>query len=247
MNASQVAASDERRLHVVSQELTPRELAPGGTGEPYVAIQVSPLSPLIGAEINGVDLSLPMNATVLAELRRAFLEWKVLFFRNQAMTTGQHAAFARNWGELKEVHPRRRADIDEVERLEHDATDPGSENIWHNDASFSETPPLGAVLRAVDLPPLGGDTLWADTAAAYDGLPQVIKERIDGLRAVHEIPAASGGMAVLLKGINARSGRSPVEHPVVRTHPETGRKCLYVNLPSPPTSSGSRRKRAQNS
>jgi taurine dioxygenase len=229
MKASLPVVTDQRRLHVVSQELAPRELAPGGTGEPYTDIEVRPLSPLIGAEILGVDLARSLESAVLAELRRAFLEWKVLFFRDQNLTGRQQAAFARNWGELKEVRLGRRAEIEFVERLEHDTANPGSENVWHSDASFSETPPLGAVLRAVDLPPLGGDTIWADTAAAYDGLPRVVKERIDGLRAIHEIPAADGGMAVLLKSVAARSGRPAVDHPVVRTHPETGRKSLYVN------------------
>ncbi|MEW1861841.1 TauD/TfdA family dioxygenase [Streptomyces sp. NPDC088194] len=229
MNASQPAVTDRRRLHVVSQELAPRSLESDGAGRRYATFEVRPLSPLIGAEIHGVDLARPVDADTLTELRGAFLDWKVLFFRDQTLTGRQQAAFARNWGELQAAHPQRRAEIDEVARLEHDRDNPGSENVWHSDASFYEAPPLGAVLRAVDLPPLGGDTLWADTAAAYDGLPQDVKERLEGLRAVHELPAASGSIAVLLRSINARSGRPPVEHPVVRTHPETGRKSLYVN------------------
>ncbi|WP_435174213.1 TauD/TfdA dioxygenase family protein [Actinacidiphila sp. bgisy145] len=229
MNASRSVAADMGRLHIVSKELEPRRLESGGAGKQYTAFEVNALSPLIGAEIRGVDLSRPMDVDTLDELKRAFLDWKVLFFRGQNLTGRQQAAFARNWGELQESHPQRRAEINEVARLEHDEANPGSENIWHSDASFHEAPPLGAVLRAVDLPPLGGDTLWADTAAAYDGLPQDIKKRIEELRAVHELPAANGGIAVLLKSINARSGRRPVEHPVVRTHPETGRRSLYVN------------------
>jgi taurine dioxygenase len=227
--AAGTEAADTQRVHVVHRELKPRELTSGGTGEPYDAIDCNPLSRLIGAEIRNIDLSKPLPAAQLAELRRAFLEWKVLFFRNQDLTAQQHADFARNWGSL-EVSPfNRKAAIGEVDLLERDQNQHGVENIWHSDGTCFETPPLGAALRAVEVPELGGDTLWADMAAAYDGLSPDIKNRIDELTAVHALPYPGGGVAVLLKRIDAKAGRRPVEHPVVRTHPETGRRSIFVN------------------
>lgn len=218
-----------QRLHVVHRELKPRELTSGGTGKPYTAFDCKPLTRLIGAEIGGIDLSQPLGTHELAELKRAFLEWKVIFFRDQNLTAQQHADFARNWGP-PDVSPfNRKAEIEEVNIIERDRTHYAVENIWHSDESFFPKPPLGAVLRAIEVPGLGGDTLWADMAAAYEGLAPDIKDYIADLKAVHEIPSANGGAAVLLKSINARAGRRPVAHPVVRTHPETGRKALYVN------------------
>lgn len=216
------------RLHVVRRELEPRELGPGGDDEPYTLIDVRPVSRLIGAEIHGLSLATPPDRRRLAELKRAFLQWKVLFFRDQHLTPAQQVDFARLWGPV-DINPlMRKTEFEAVERLEHDAAAPGTENVWHSDASFSEAPPLGAVLRAVRIPSMGGDTIWADMAAAYDGLPEAVKARIAGLRAVHQIPASSGGLAVLLKSM-ARSGPPPTEHPVVRTHPQNGRRILYVN------------------
>lgn len=195
----------------------------------YEHIEVRPCSAVIGADVGGVDLSRPLGALVLAELKRAFLEWKVLFFRDQNLTPRQHADFASLWGGLY-VNPQLpNAGLDEVARLIHDAADPGNENMWHSDASHWEKPPLGSILRAVEVPDLGGDTMWADMAAAYDGLPPDIKDRLVGLTAVHEPPAHDALSAALRRSKAARARLKFAEHPVLREHPETGQGVLYVN------------------
>ncbi|MDH6522740.1 taurine dioxygenase [Streptomyces sp. SAI-135] len=208
-----------------------RESRPDSTGGPYRHLALVPQSRLIGAEVRGIDLAEDLVPEVLAELKRALLEWKVLFFRGQKLTAREHAAVARHWGELEDHPFLPKAEIPEVVRLEHDATHPGTENIWHSDVSFSPNPPLGSMLRAVTVPGLGGDTLWADMYAAYEGLPAEVRGYIDGLTALHEIPTvpAEAGGEVAKNMRAARARLQPVEHPVVRTHPETGRKLLYVN------------------
>ncbi|MEU9022047.1 TauD/TfdA family dioxygenase [Actinomadura sp. NPDC048394] len=188
-----------------------------------------PCSATIGAEIPDIDLSLPLDDEVLTELRRALLEYKVLFFRDQHLTGPQHAAFARHWGE-PQIHPfLPKADSPEVVRLAHDAESPGVENIWHSDASFTRTPPFGSILRAVQVPDIGGDTMWADMAAAYDGLPDDVRRAIDGLTATHDFTQSFGKLMSDDQLAEARKKNPPVQHPVVRTIPETGRKLIYVN------------------
>ncbi|MDJ0344306.1 TauD/TfdA family dioxygenase [Streptomyces sp. H10-C2] len=213
----------------VRPALRARELSTGGSGAPYEHLHLTPYSPTIGAEVSDIDLARPVEPEVLAELGRALLEWKVLFFRGQSLTAEQHAAFARHWGE-PEIHPfLPKAGIPEVVRLAHDARSPGVENVWHSDVSFSATPPLGSVLRAVEVPEVGGDTLWADMAAAYDGLPDRVKEAVEGQSAVHDFLRSFGQLLTPEQVAKAREKNPPVEHPVVRTHPETGRKLIYVN------------------
>jgi taurine dioxygenase len=207
----------------------------GWVDEPYTRFSVRPLSPTIGAEVGGVTLSAGVDDELVAELNRALLEWKVLFFRDQHITHADHAGFARHWGEL-EAHPFVRLrtstqpeDTPEVLRLEKGPDTKGYENVWHSDVTWRECPSLGSVLRAVELPEIGGDTLWADMAAAYDLLDEDVKEQIDGLSAVHDwIPAF--GRSLDAAAVEAlREDFPAVEHPVVRTHPETGRRTLYVN------------------
>ncbi|MDJ1131051.1 TauD/TfdA dioxygenase family protein [Streptomyces iconiensis] len=213
----------------VRPALRARALSSGGTDEPYTHVDLVPCTPVIGAEVRGVDLAEPLDGPVLAELKRALLEWKVLFFRGQKLTAPRHAEVARHWGE-PEVHPfLPKAEIPEVVRLAHDEKTPGVENIWHSDVSFSATPPLGSMLRAVEVPLVGGDTLWADMAAAYDGLPARVRELIDGRTATHDFVRSFGQLLSTEQLEAARAKNPPVQHPVVRTHPETGRKILYVN------------------
>ncbi|PSM38984.1 taurine dioxygenase [Streptomyces dioscori] len=220
-----------RSARALRPSMVGREFRPKGAGEPYRHLSLIPQSLLIGAEVRGVDLAEELAPEVLAELKRALLEWKVLFFRGQELTAREHADVARHWGELEDHPFLPKAEIPEVVRLEHDGARPGTENIWHSDVSFSPTPPLGSMLRAVTVPALGGDTLWADMHAAYQGLPEDVRELIDGLSALHEIPTVTGEAAdeVAKNMREARARFQPVEHPVVRTHPETGRKLLYVN------------------
>ncbi|MFC9501910.1 TauD/TfdA dioxygenase family protein, partial [Streptomyces sp. NPDC056982] len=228
-SASTAAAPDPDGfpVHTVNMPLTPREFRPAGTdGTPhtYGRIRLTPQTRVIGAQVDGLDLAAPLDAVTRTELRQALLEWKVLFFSGQTLTASQQREFAAVFGTPERDHPfLPNAGDPHVVRLARDAQNPGTENIWHSDMTFSPQPPLGSVLRAVEVPATGGDTLWADMAAAYDGLPDAVRRRIADLRAVHEIPQAPGDVGA------ARARLRPVEHPVVRTHPETGRQLLYVN------------------
>ena len=206
----------------------------GWEGADRTRFGLAPLTPLIGAVVEGVDLSRPLDAELAEQLNAALLEWKVLFFRDQEISGSQQAAFARNWGTL-ETHPfygritGTEVDAPEVVRLEKDARVGGFENAWHSDVSWRVEPSLGSVLRAVEVPDLGGDTLWADMGAAYDRLPDELRARIDGLSAVHDWYTNFGLAMDPEERDRLRPDFPEVEHPVVRTHPETGRRTLYVN------------------
>lgn len=197
--------------------------------------EIAPLTPLIGAEIAGIDLAKPVAAETLKGLRAALLDRKVLFFRDQDITTEQHLAFARLFGEL-EVHPfaPHKEGYREVMAITHDENNRGRENAWHSDVTWRLEPSLGSILRAIEVPPVGGDTLFADMVAAYDGLSDEIKRKIEGRTAMHDFVHFRKGMekrGVAPEKIAEFNARYPMaEHPVVRTHPETGRKALYVNV-----------------
>jgi taurine dioxygenase len=216
-------------LRIEAGPRTLRRLPDGVEPEPYTRFTVVAHSPTIGAEIAGVSLAEPLDDELFAELDRALLEWKVLFFRDQPITGEQHRAFARYWGEL-EHHPFiPQGEVPEIVRFDRGTENQGYENIWHSDVSWREIPSLGSVLRSVAVPAVGGDTLWADMACAYDGLNDEVKERIDGLTAVHDW-AHSFGLGMDPERVEQmREQFPPAEHPVVRTHPQTGRRILYVN------------------
>jgi taurine dioxygenase len=197
-------------------------------------LTVRRLSPTIGAEVSGLDLGDELSDSVIAALRGALLDHKVLFFRDQDITTDQHLAFGRRFGEL-EVHPFaiNKPGYPEVLAITHDADHPGRENGWHSDVTWRLQPSLGSILRCIECPPVGGDTLFADMYAAYDGLPQRIKARVEGRVARHDF----AHFRTLLRRRGASDDEiaqmeatypNP-EHPVIRTHPETGRKGIYVN------------------
>lgn len=191
---------------------------------------IAPLTPAIGAEISGIDLrDLPDDAA-LAALRRALLDWKVLFFRDQNIARAQHIAFARLFGEL-EIHPLtpKGQPDPEVLRIVHDENFKGSENVWHSDVTWRPEPSLGSILRAVEVPSTGGDTLFADMGAAFDGLPDAVKEKVCGLTAVHDFLHAFGPLFPPEQHDEIRRKHPPQEHPVIRSHPETGRRLIYVN------------------
>lgn len=199
----------------------------------YTRIAVRPVSPVIGAEVSGLTLGGDLDEATMAELRTALRDWKVLFFRDQAIDRSQHRAFAELWG-ATEQHPffkfvqPGQTDVDVV-TLAKDMSTAGVENAWHNDNSWHTTPSFAAVLRAVEVPPVGGDTLWADTGAAYDLLPEAVRARVEGLVAEHDwITTFGAGMdrATIDK---LRPEFPAVQHPVVRVIPETGRRVLFVN------------------
>ncbi|HTL84872.1 MAG TPA: TauD/TfdA family dioxygenase [Acidimicrobiia bacterium] len=201
---------------------------------PYTRIKIEPCSEVIGAEVRDVDLAVPLDDALRDEIRDALLEWKVLFFREQHLTADQHLAFARAFGEL-EHHPfLRQGDAPEIVRFEKgddlgDISRIGSENGWHSDVTWRVEPALGSVLRAVEVPEVGGDTLFSDMACAYDNLPEDLRSRVDNMRALHSfMPVFGYGMSPEKKA-EMLEKYPPVEHPVVRTHPETGRKTLFVN------------------
>jgi len=194
------------------------------------SFEAVPLAATIGAEISGVRLGDELPDATIAELRQALLDHKVLCFRDQAITAARHVAFARRFGDL-EIHPFIPANGEhpELVRFAKSADVGGYENGWHSDVSWRSVPSMAAVLHAVAVPPTGGDTLFADMYAAYDGLDDELKARIDGLVAVHDHVSSFGHQVPAEQRNAIRAQFPPVEHPVVRTHPETGRKLIYVN------------------
>lgn len=208
--------------------------APGADARPYELFDLDPCTPTIGAEVSGIRLGGDLAEETMAELDRALLEWKVLFFRDQDITRADHRAFAARWGTL-EQHPffkftqPGQSDAD-VATLAKDATAAGTENIWHNDVTWHSHPSRAAVLRAVEVPTVGGDTLWADTGAAYDVLPPELQDRLDTLEAEHDWIRSFGTGMDPADVARLRPHFPPAVHPVVRVIPETGRKVLFVNV-----------------
>ena len=188
------------------------------------------LAATLGAEISGVDLSTELGDEVIAELRTALHEYKVIFFRDQPVTSAQHVAFARRFGEL-EIHPfiPPNAEHPELVRFEKTAEVAGYENAWHHDVTWRERPSMGAVLHAVSIPRVGGDTLFSDMCAAYEGLADDVRARIDQLDGVHDFMRAFGGQVPAERRAEMRDQYPVVMHPVVARHAATGRKHLYVN------------------
>jgi alpha-ketoglutarate-dependent taurine dioxygenase len=193
--------------------------------------EVQPLGATIGAELHGVKLGGELPDDVIGDIRRALLEYKVIFFRDQPqLTAAGHVAFAKRFGDL-EVHPflKENSEYPELVRFEKSPEVGGYENGWHSDVSWREMPSMGAILRAVEVPASGGDTLFCDMYAAYEGLDAEVQEQIADLVAVHDYSQVFGLVIPPDKKAEMRATYPPVPHPVVRTHPETGRKLLYVN------------------
>jgi len=207
-----------------------RRRAGDGPERPWTKFEVVPLGVTLGAEIRGVDLTVPLAADVRDELHCALLEWKVLFFREQHLTSAQQQDFGRLWGELETNPLLEQGEDASVVRFAKGGGGPQTyENVWHVDTSFRPEPAMGAVLRMVATPPYGGDTLWADMAVAYDNLSDEVKARIEGARAVHDMVPGFSRFLVEDKLERLQDTFPPVTHPVVRTHPETGRRTLFVN------------------
>jgi taurine dioxygenase len=198
-------------------------------------IQIDPLTPAIGAEIAGVDLSRPLDEETQDALYRALIDHLVIFFRDQAIEPAAHLAFARTFGEPGPPHPiyPHVAGFENVMLLEHGPDHPPDTDDWHSDLTFTAEPPFASILCAREVPPAGGDTLWASMYAAYDALPPDMKSQISELSAVHdmgsfrnEFLAEAGGVRALDEAM-ARIGSAL--HPIVKRHPVTGRPYLYVN------------------
>ena len=196
-------------------------------------MRIEKLTSHIGAEVHGVTLAeAARNADLFGTLREALLAHKVLFLRHQLIEKADHVAFARQFGELED-HPVVGSDPDHpgLVRIYKDLDSPPDhfENAWHCDATWREKPPMGAVLRCIECPPVGGDTLWANMARAYEDLPEHVKQTIDGLYARHSIEATFGARMPIEKRHALKADYPDAEHPVVRTHPETGQKVLFVS------------------
>ena len=196
-------------------------------------IRVEPLTCALGAELIGVDLADASRSNELfAEVKALLLKHKVLFLRDQTMSRAEHVAFARRFGELED-HPVNGSDPDHpgLVRIYKSPEAPNDryENSWHTDATWREKPPMGCVLRCVECPPVGGNTMWANMALAYENLPANVKTQIAGLRARHSIECTFGAAMPIEKRLALKAQFPDAEHPVVRTHPETGEKVLFVN------------------
>ncbi len=205
---------------------------------------VRPVTGIIGAEVSGVDLRAPLAASVVAEIDKALLQWKVLFFRDQPITQDQQLAFARAFGEPTAAHPVH-AGLDQHPNIYSVETGqlrgsprrqrqpkpfaPGksTQTGWHTDITFVPNPAMGSILRGVVIPPNGGDTLWTNLVAAYEDLSAPIRDLVDGLQAVHRWRDYDG--------LTKRDDHDPdappptAVHPVVRVHPVSGERALFVN------------------
>lgn len=196
-------------------------------------MRIKPLTCSIGAELSGVNLADAIHdESLFAEIKAALLQHKVVFLRDQNISRAEHVAFARRFGELED-HPVVGSDP-EYPGLVQIYKSPDKpvdryENAWHCDATWREAPPMGCVLRCIECPPVGGDTMWANMALAYEKLPQHIKALIAPLRARHSIEATFGASMPIEKRLALKAQYPDAEHPVVRTHPETGEKILFVN------------------
>lgn len=197
-------------------------------------LEVHPLAGALGAEIHGLDLTQTLTSEQFAQLRELLVEHEVIFFRDQDITPAQHKALAESFGPLQR-HPAYATveGFDEITILESTPEKPTKIEVWHSDMTFREHPPMGTVLRSVIVPPRGGDTLWSSMTTAYDGLSQPMQAFLADLVAVHDFShgfreslAEPGGRERLADAVAAHP---PVRHPVIRVHPESGKRVIFVN------------------
>lgn len=197
-------------------------------------MDVKPFSGALGGLVTGLDLREPLDSGAFEALKQALLEFEVLFFRDQPITPQQHAALADKFGQ-PQVHEAydHVSGFPQLTVLENDRDNPSKIEMWHTDMTFRQCPPLGSILHGVVIPEKGGDTLFASMSAAYDGLSSGMQDLLGRLTAIHDFShgfreslAEPGGAERLADMVAANP---PVEHPVVRTHPESGRKGLFVN------------------
>ena len=201
---------------------------------PGAPFEVEQLGAHLGAQIHGLDLRQDMSPDTFAAFEAALIEHKVLVLRDQPLSTAQHVALSRRFGEL-EVHPMRpQGEFPEILVLDNHKDNPVlSTDVWHSDTTFRKNPTKYTILRCQIMPKVGGDTLWADMTAAYDGLSETFKTMIGGLRAVHDF---QNFRVLFSRSADDQAKLNRMEemfpnpsHPVVRTHPVSGRKVIYVN------------------
>ncbi len=200
-------------------------------------IEVQPIAGALGAEIGGVDVAADLDDATIGEIRQALLDHGVIFFRGQTLDVARHKAFTRRFGEIF-IHPNYKGvgadpEIVDIRR------EPGDKKIvgedWHADTTMAAEPPMGAILYAIEVPPYGGDTLFANQYLAYESLSDGLKRTLEGMKAIHTDRMVAGPQAGMnaLRSTKVREDSDWREtisvHPVVRTHPETGRKLLFVN------------------
>lgn len=200
-------------------------------------MEVRKLTGTIGAELLGVDVSTDLSAAVIRDIRQALLDHCVIFFRDQNLTPEQQITFAQRFGEISttpvyQTHP----DYPQIMPVVKEATDKDIiGDTWHTDETYHPRPPMGSILYAREVPPVGGDTLWANLYLAYERLSVGMKERLQGIHAIHsnDFLNANARLRNSTRSTKLREdvGRIDSRHPVVRTHEETGRKCLFVNQP----------------
>lgn len=202
---------------------------------PELHLSTRPLTPSIGAVVDGIDLSTALNDATIDSLRRALLKHHVLFFERQQLTPPVQKALAARFGDLH-IHPiyPHVEDVPEIIILDTSHNNLPDNDNWHTDVTFIRNPPLGAILAAKTIPPSGGDTSWSSTIAAYEALSPSFRAFLDGLTAIHNIeksfPEARWGQNEdRSKFEEAKRKNPPLAHPVVRVHPESGRKGLFVN------------------
>lgn len=198
-------------------------------------IEVHRLSGRIGAVLGGVDLAADLSEETIADIRQALVSNKVIFFRAQHLEPASQQAFAQRFGPLTIAHPTVESLEGEPKVFELDSLDGGRANHWHTDVTFTDRPPTASVLRAVQLPAFGGDTIWANTVTAYEELPEPLRLLADSLRALHTNDYDYGRKAKNAE--DRRYGRRTeqfvstifqTEHPVVRVHPESGERSLLL-------------------
>jgi len=199
-------------------------------------LQIEPLTPAIGAILRGVNLAEPASDDLIGDIRAALLKHQVIFFEGQDFTPGQQRDFAARFGDLH-VHPLydRNDAHPEIMIIDNHVDNPTDNNFWHTDVTFIDTPPMGSILASRQLPPTGGDTMWASMTAAYNALSPAMQRFLQGLEAVHDFAFAftaeglAGSQAGRERYEKAVAENPPVIHPVIRTHPETGEPGIFVN------------------
>lgn len=194
-----------------------------------MAIECHPITGTLGAEVTGVDLANPTDG-MIDDLKKAWLDHKVLVVRDQHITTEEHIAFGRRFGEL-EVHPfaTGKDGYPEIVKIKSTPEHQYSASSWHSDVTWRAEPSMGSILRGVIIPPVGGDTTFADATAAYDRLSDEVKATVDDLYAIHDFTNTFGRRMSEEERAAKQAEFPPQRHPVVRTHPETGARGIYTN------------------